>query len=42
MFRDEDNVLLDTLLLIVTAPVWIAGFVVLVVAGAVGDWRANG
>ena len=33
---------LDLVILVVKAPIWIASFVVLIVAGAINDWRARG
>lgn len=39
--QQEDAVLLDTMLLIATAPVWLTWLIVMGAAGAWNDWRAN-
>lgn len=40
MLTSEDVVLRDSLLLVVTAPLWLARLTWLVAAGAWNDWRA--
>jgi hypothetical protein len=38
----EDIIAIDNLIMLITAPVWITGFLALIVAGAWNDWRACG